>query len=48
MASDQTGIGRAGEPDGHLDGGVGVVRIIEGDVDLLVHRQLPSYIGVMP
>jgi hypothetical protein len=40
VASDQPGVGGAGEPDGHLDGGVGVVRIIEGDVDLLVHRQL--------
>jgi len=41
-ACDQAGVGDPGEPDRHLDGGVGVVRIIKGDVDLCVHRQLPS------
>ena len=29
------------QPDRHLDGGVGVVRVIKGDVDLPVHRRLP-------
>ena len=40
VAADEAGSGGAGEPDGHLDGGVRMVRIVEGDVDLLVHRQL--------
>ena len=48
VGADKPGIGRAGETNGYLDGGVGVVRIIKGDVDLFVHRQLPSYSGVMP
>jgi hypothetical protein len=30
VAADEAGIGGTGEPDGHLDGGVRVVRIIEG------------------
>ena len=42
MAADQPGSGAASQGDGHLDRGIGMVRVIEGHVDLAVHQELPS------
>ncbi len=39
VAADEAGIGGAGKANSHLDGSVGVVRIIKGDVNLPVHQQ---------
>src|SRR5205814_1162392 len=41
VAAHQGRLGGTGQPNRHLDGGVGVVRVIQGDVDLPVHGRLP-------
>ena len=41
VAAHQGRLRGTGQPNRHLDGGVGVVRVIKGDVDLPVHRRLP-------
>jgi hypothetical protein len=40
VAADEAGVGGARKPDGNLDGSIGMVGVIQGDVNLPVHQQL--------
>ena len=42
VAADQPGSEATSQRDGHLDRRIGMVRVVEGHIDLLVHQELPS------